>query len=152
MLLGCLSNCVRAPPVPLLGNRELHALALGQRDPWLLLANNEDVVLACGKDIVVDVLAVDDVEASVVTLTVGDDTDTTHVATTDDHGNGASVEADKVGDLASAEVNLDRVVDLDGGVRVADTNDKKPSANWGGGRTYNRPMKLNLPKLDPTAE
>jgi hypothetical protein len=63
---------------------------------------------------------VDNVEASVVALTVGDDTDTTHVATTSDHGDGASVELDEVSDLASGKLNLDGVVDLDGRVRVAD--------------------------------
>jgi hypothetical protein len=64
---------------------------------------------------------VDNVEASVVALTVSDDTDTTHVTTTSDHDDNTSVELDEVGDLASGEVDLDSVVDLDGGVRVADS-------------------------------
>jgi hypothetical protein len=62
----------------------------------------------------------DNVEATIVTLTVGQDTNTTHVATTSDHGDGASVELDEVGDLAGLEVNLDGVVDLDERVGVAD--------------------------------
>lgn len=62
----------------------------------------------------------DDVEATVVTLTVGDDTNTTHVTTTSDHGNDASVELDEVGDLAGGQVDLDGVVDLDQRVGVAD--------------------------------
>lgn len=70
----------------------------------------------------------DDVETSVVALTVGDDTDTTHVATTGDHGDGASVELDEVLNLASGEVDLDGVVDLDEGVRVADAVEIKESA------------------------
>ncbi|KAH6607358.1 hypothetical protein Trco_003671 [Trichoderma cornu-damae] len=99
--------------VTLLSNGELDTLTLGQGDPGLLLANDENVALARGKGVVNGVLDVDDVEATVVTLTVGDDTNTAHVATTSDHGDGASVELDKVGDLAGGEVNLDRVVDLD---------------------------------------
>lgn len=62
----------------------------------------------------------DNVETTIVTLTVGDNTNTTHVATAGDHGQGTSVELDKVGDLASGKVDLDGVVDLDQGVGVAD--------------------------------
>jgi hypothetical protein len=63
---------------------------------------------------------VDNVEASIVTLTVGDDTNTTHVTTTGNHGDDTSVELDEVDDLASGKINLDGVVDLDRGVRVTD--------------------------------
>ena len=62
----------------------------------------------------------DNGEAAVVALAVGDDTNTAHVATAGHHGNGTGVELDKVGDLAGGEVNLDGVVDLDRGVGVAD--------------------------------
>lgn len=62
----------------------------------------------------------DDVETSVVALTVSDNTNTTHVTTTGDHADNTSVEADEVGDLASGKVNLHGVVDTDGGVGVAD--------------------------------
>ena len=62
----------------------------------------------------------DNGETTIVALTVGDDTDTTHVATAGNHGDGARVELDEVGDLASLEVNLDGVVDLDQGIGVAD--------------------------------
>ena len=106
--------------VTLLSNGELDTLALGQGDPGLLLANDEDVALTGSKGVVNGVLDVDDVEATIVTLTVGDDTNTAHVTTTSDHGDGASVELDEVGDLASRKVNLNCVVDLDQGVRVTD--------------------------------
>lgn len=62
----------------------------------------------------------DNVETTVVTLTVSDDTDTTHVATTSDHDDDTSVELDEVLDLAGGKVNLDGVVDLDGRVGVTD--------------------------------
>jgi len=67
---------------------------------------------------------VHNVEASVMALTVGNDTDTTHVTTTSDHDNDTSVELDEVADLASCEVDLDSVVDLDGRVGVADPTRK----------------------------
>jgi hypothetical protein len=72
---------------------------------------------------------VQDVETSVVALTVGDDTDTTHVTTTDSHGDDTGVEADEVNDLSGGNVNLDGVVDLDGGVGVADAVEKLELAN-----------------------
>lgn len=62
----------------------------------------------------------DNVETTVVALTVSDDTNTTHVTTTSTHDNNASVEADEVNDLASGKVDLDGVINLDGGVRVTD--------------------------------
>lgn len=67
-----------------------------------------------------------DVETTIVALTVGDDTNTTHVTTTDGHSDDTGVEADEVGDLAGGNINLDGVVDLDGGVGVADAVNKKP--------------------------
>ena len=99
-------------------------------------SNLQDVAFSGGELVVDSVLDVDNVETSIVTLTVSDNTDTTlsssvfcsphkihctyHVTTTSHHGDDTSVELDEVGDLASAEVNLDCVVDLDGRVGVAD--------------------------------
>lgn len=114
------SQGVSPAAVTLLGNGQLDTLTLGQRDPGLLRANNEDVALTGGEGVVNGVLDVDDVETTIVALTVSDDTNTTHVATTSGHDDAASVELDKVGDLASGQVDLDGVVDLDQGVRVTD--------------------------------
>ena len=87
------------------------------------ICNSQDVGLS-GRELVVDgVLDVDNVETSVVALAVSDDTNTTHVATTSDHGHDTSVELDEVLDLPSGEIDLDGVVDLDGRVRVADPVD-----------------------------
>lgn len=98
----------------------LDTLALGQTDPWLLLANDEDVVLSGSERVVNGVLDVDNVETTVVAFSVGDDTNTTQVTTTNDHGDHTSVELDEVGDLSCGEVDLDCVVDLDGRVGVSD--------------------------------
>ena len=106
--------------VTLLSDGELDTLALGQGDPGLVLTDDEDVGLTGGEGVVNGVLDVDDVETTIVALTVGDDTDTTHVTSTGDHGNNTSVELDEVDDLASSNLNLHGVVDLDGGVGVAD--------------------------------
>jgi hypothetical protein len=99
----------------------LDTLALRQTDPWLLLANDEDVALPSCELVVDGVLDVDNVEASIMSLTVSDDTNTTHVATTSDHSDHTGIEGDKVGNLASSDINLDGVVDLDCWVWVSDT-------------------------------
>ena len=85
------------------------------------ISNLHDVGLTSGELVVNSVLQVDNVEASVVALTVSDDTDTTHVTTTGNHDDDTSVELDEVGDLASGEVDLDGVVDFDGWVGVTDS-------------------------------
>jgi len=64
---------------------------------------------------------VDDVEATVVTFAMSNDTNTTHVATTGGHGNDTRVELDEVGDLTCRQVNLYSIVDLDGRVGIADS-------------------------------
>jgi hypothetical protein len=114
------SQEVGAPPVALLGDGQLDTLALREGNPGLVSANDKDVALTGGEGVVESVLEVDNVETTIVALTVGDDTNTAHVTTTSDHGNGASIELDEVGDLARLEVNLDGVVHLDERVGVAD--------------------------------
>jgi hypothetical protein len=133
--------------VTLLSNGELDTLALGQGDPGLLLANDEDVALTGGEGVVNGVLDVDDVEASVVALTVGDDTDTAHVTTTSDHGDGASVELDEVGDLAGGKVDLDGVVDLDQGVRVTDAVLEKEKLALVEGNGEHTAVRIKLPSF-----
>lgn len=96
-------NGVGTAAVTLLSNGELDTLALGQGDPGALASNDEDVGLTGGKGVVNGVLQVDDVETSIVALTVGDNTDTTHVTTASDHGDVANLELDKVVDLASGQ-------------------------------------------------
>lgn len=62
----------------------------------------------------------DDVVATNVLLTMDDNTSTTHVTTTGDHNDVASVELDEIGDLARLELELDSVVDLNQRVGVTD--------------------------------
>ena len=62
----------------------------------------------------------DDIESTIVALTVKDFPNTPPVATTRDHDSAARVELDEVGDLAGLEVKLDGVVHTEGGVGVAD--------------------------------
>lgn len=95
--------------VTLLSNGELDTLALGQGDPGTLSTNDKDVGLAGGKGVVNSILEVDNVETSIVTLTVGDNTDTTHVTTASDHGNVADLELDKVLDLAGGQAGKKRM-------------------------------------------
>lgn len=112
---------MRSSAISLLGDGELDTLTLRQRDPRLLRTNNEDVALTGSKGVVNGILDVDNCKTSIMTLAMGDDTNTAHVTTTGDHSDDSSVELDEVGDLAGCEVNLHGVVNLDGWVRVADT-------------------------------
>jgi hypothetical protein len=130
---------LRASAVSLLSNGELDALALGEGDPRLLRPDNEDVALTGGERVVYGILDVDNVEASVVALAVGDDTNAAHVTTTSRHGDDAGIELDEVGDLAGGQVDLDSVVDLDAGVWVTDTR----------GRTSSAFLERGIPTLDP---
>ena len=60
------------------------------------------------------------IEATNVLLAVDDDTSTTHVTTTSDHDDVASIEFDKVEDLVLLKVEPDSVVGLDVRVGVPD--------------------------------
>ncbi len=53
------------------------------------------------------------VETTVVTLTMRDDSNTTHITSTSSHGDHRGIEADEVSDFAVRQVDLDRIVDLD---------------------------------------
>lgn len=118
---GELENVRTNPEISMSGNiTYLDTLTLGEGNPGLVLSNDEDVGLTGSELVVKSVANVDDVETTIVTLTVSDDTNTTHVATTSGHDDNTGVELDEVEDLASGNVNLDGVVDLDGRVGVAD--------------------------------
>lgn len=124
---------VSAATVSLLCNGKLDTLTLGQGDPRLLRTNNKDVTLTGSEGVVYGILDVDDVETTIVSLTVSDDTNTTHVAAAGDHDDDTSVELDEVSDLASGKLNLDGVVDLDIRVGVADAVQNNVSTkSWRG--------------------
>lgn len=62
----------------------------------------------------------DNVEATNVPLTMNDNTSPAHVAPTSDHNNITGIEPNEIGDLALINIKFDGVVDLNGGVGVAD--------------------------------
>ena len=99
----------------------LDTLALRQTDPRLLLTNDEHISLSSSELVVDGILDVDNSETTIVSLSVSDDTNTTHIATTSDHSDHTCVELDVLCDLASSQVDLDSVVDLDDRVWVSDT-------------------------------
>lgn len=66
------------------------------------------------------VLDMDDVEATDVSLSGGDHTHTTQVVATGDHAQRASLELDKVHNLAGGDVVTNGIVHLDQWVRIAD--------------------------------
>jgi len=106
--------------IPFLSDSQLDTLALWQGDPWLVRADDKNVAKAGSKGVVDSVLDVNDIKTTIVSLAVSDDTNTTHVAATGSHGDCTGIKADEVDDLSGLDINLDSIVDTDGGVRVAD--------------------------------
>lgn len=133
----------------------LDTLALRQTDPRLLLPNDKHVALPRRKRVVDAILDVHDVEASVVTFPVRNHTHTAHVAPTGHHGRDTRVEPDVVGDLTRREIDLDRIVDLDGRIGISN-----PTAAPGATRqpssfrpfSFLHSFQADQPNLGPTTE
>jgi hypothetical protein len=112
---------VSTSAISLLCDCELNALALWKRDPRLLRSDDKNVVLTSSERVVYGILDVDNVETSIMTLAVGDDTYATHVTTSSDHSNNTSIKLDKISDLAGSKVNLHGIIDLDCWIWITDT-------------------------------
>lgn len=105
----------------LLDNGETDTSTTGKGNKSLLtLSNGEDILNASGEGVTSKILNGDDGVVTRVLLDVLDDTDTTQVATRGDHGEVTNSELNVVSDLASLEADLEGIVNLDIGVRVAD--------------------------------
>ena len=99
----------------------LHTLALRQTYPWFFITNDKYICFSSGKRVVNSILDMNDVEASIMTLTMRDHTDTAHITTACCHCNNASVKSDKFRDLPSRQINLDSIIDLNGRIGVANS-------------------------------
>ena len=86
------------------------------------MANHEHISFAGSKGVVDGIFDMHNVEASIVTFTVSDDSDTAHVATTCNHRNGSGIELDEICDLARRKVDFDRVINLDQRVGKANSS------------------------------
>ena len=105
----------------LLDNGQLNTGGNGELDErGVTLANDEHVGGTGGEPLATIVTNVNNVESSRVLLTVLNNTDTPQVSTTGDHALLTVLELDVVNDLVGDEVELDGVVDSNGGVRVTD--------------------------------
>jgi hypothetical protein len=97
----------------------LDTFSFWQTDPWLFLTDDEHIAFTGGERVVDSILDMYDIEAAIVALTMGDDANTTHVATARYHRDNTSVKANEVGNLAGSNIDLDCVTDLNGRVWVA---------------------------------
>lgn len=103
-------NSVLDSGVSLFGDRFSDTLVSWERDERLgALAEQEDVGGSGGKGVAGTVLDGDDVEATGVSLSVLDGTDSTDVLAADDVGDVAGFELDPVGDFGGLDVELDGV-------------------------------------------
>jgi len=105
--------------ISLLGNGQLDTLALWQTDPRLVLSNDENIAQSCGEGVVNGILDVDNIETTIVALTMCHYTHTTHVTSTSNHDQDTGIEGDIFGNFVCGEVNLDGVIDLDERVGVS---------------------------------
>jgi len=96
-------------------------LALGEGDEGGgSLSDDKHVGYTCGESVTGGILDVGNLEASVVLLDLGDNTNTTQVTTSGDHNHVSNLEAGEVDDLVGGQIELHGVVDLDQGVGVTD--------------------------------
>ena len=90
------------------------------------MTNNEHIGFTGSESVVDCILDVDNIEPTIVTLTVSDHTDTAHVTTTSGHDDNAGVEADKVDNLSGGNVDLNGVIDFDGRIRITNAKLENP--------------------------
>jgi len=108
--------------IALLYDAVLDTLHLGNGDKRVVtLAQNKDVGNTRGEFISPLVTQVDNIERTRVPFFVDHDGNPTTVGSLSDHAKIADIELNELGDTAGGKVELDGVVDLDLGVRVADS-------------------------------
>ncbi|KAH3666160.1 hypothetical protein OGAPHI_004349 [Ogataea philodendri] len=95
-----------------------------KKNVWLTgLCTNDKHVRESGDESVLQrILDVDQVETSLVLLSVSDNTHSTQVTTTGHHDQSTGVELNKVGDLSGLKINLDGVVDFDSWIWVSESS------------------------------
>jgi hypothetical protein len=102
-------------------NTQLDTLVIGDGDKRVeSLSDDEDVGNTSGEFVSGTVFDVDDFVASGVFLSSFNDTNTTQVTSSGDHGKVSDIELDGVDDLSLIQVVLNGIVFLDVGVRITD--------------------------------
>lgn len=109
------------PSVSLLSNGQLHTLALRQTDPCLSsFSNDENISHSSSKGSVQCILDVNNIERSLVSLSVRNDTDSALVTTSGDGTHLTDLESEGICDLSRGDIEFNRVIDLDFRVWVTD--------------------------------
>ena len=91
-----------------------------KRDPWFVaFANNENVGEPSGKAVAIDIFHMNYIRRTRMSLPVGDHTNSSQVSTSSHHAQDTSVKLDEISNLASLQINLNGVIHLDEGIRVA---------------------------------
>ncbi|KAL0590505.1 Tigger transposable element-derived protein 1 [Plecturocebus cupreus] len=102
-------------------NGEADTLSLGKRNPWFVaLANNKNVGKLSGKDVATGIVDVNHIKRSRVPLSVGNHTNSSQVSTSSHHTQVTRIKLDEISNLASLQINLNGIIHLDEGIRVAD--------------------------------
>jgi hypothetical protein len=110
---------------------QLDTLTLWQTNPWLgALTNDENVAQTSGEGVAEYVLDVDNIETTMMTFTVNNHTNTTHVTTTSYQSDVTSLKLDKVNNLAILKIKLDGIVDLDEWVWITNCTTIVCDSKW----------------------
>ena len=105
----------------LFNDGELDTVTLGEGDHgFSTFTNDEDVGETSSELVTSGITDMDNIEGTEVTITADNHTNTTDVVTLGDEAEVTDFELEVTNDLVGLDVNLDGVVDLDGGIRETD--------------------------------
>ena len=105
----------------LFNDGELDTVTLGEGDHgFSTFTNDEDVGETSSELVTSGITDMDNIEGTEVTITADNHTNTTDVVTLGDEAEVTDFELEVTNDLVGLNVNLDGVVDLDGGIRETD--------------------------------
>jgi hypothetical protein len=101
----------------------LNTLSSGERDVGVLfVTNDEDVGLSSGEGLTSSISNVEDIEATRVSFSVDDNTDSTQVTTSGAHDEGTDFVLENFSGLASSKIEFNSVVGLGRGVGVSQSS------------------------------
>jgi hypothetical protein len=99
---------------------ELDTFTLGNGDSrGLTVTNDENVLQPGGENIALHISDVGNIEGTLMLLDRLKNTNTTNIVSSNEHNRGTVGELDNRLDITSGEINLDRIVDGDVGVRIS---------------------------------
>lgn len=107
----------------------IHRLLLGN-ETQTYLANNKDVGKPGGKAVAIGIFHMNHIKRARMSLSVGDHTNSSQVSTSSHHTQVTGVKLDEVSYFACLQINLNGVIHLDEGIRVANSSSIMGHQMW----------------------